>query len=146
MKPDGGLSGHVGGYRPWEPVYRSWVNARGPVIEALTWVQLPSVYYALRRNADYSPNGARGNKTHISFALRVDAIPAYVMTPDASKQATAVISYKAQAPKEQVRLAGDFGTFRVVDGLVPDRSGKIVAGPKAVILPAVAEPASAATR
>ena len=33
MKPDGSFKGYVGGYRPWEPVYKGWVNARGPVIE-----------------------------------------------------------------------------------------------------------------
>jgi len=33
------------------------VGARGPVIESLTWVELPAVYYALRRHADYSPTG-----------------------------------------------------------------------------------------
>jgi hypothetical protein len=65
------------------PVYQGWVNARGPVIEALTWVQLPAVYYALQRNADFSPEGKRGEKSHISYALRVDAIPAFVMKPDA---------------------------------------------------------------
>lgn len=65
MKPDGSLEGYVGGYRPWESVYKGWVNARGPVIESLTWVQLPSVYYALRRSADYSPTGFGGEKTHI---------------------------------------------------------------------------------
>ncbi len=41
MKPDGSLAGYVGGYRPWKDVYTGWVNARGPVIESLTWVQLP---------------------------------------------------------------------------------------------------------
>jgi len=65
MKPDGSLTGYVGGYRPWEPVYKGWVNARGPVIEALTCVQLPAVYYALKRNADFSPTGPGGNM--ISF-------------------------------------------------------------------------------
>ena len=57
MQPDGSLKGYLGGYRPWEPVYKGWINARGPVIEALTWVQLPGVYYALKRNADFSPTG-----------------------------------------------------------------------------------------
>jgi hypothetical protein len=90
MKPDGSLVGYVGGYRPWEPVYKGWVNARGPVIESLTWVQLPAVYYALRRSADYSPTGRGGDKTHISFALRIDALPAFVMTPDASKELASV--------------------------------------------------------
>ena len=62
MKPDGSLTGYVGGYRPWEAVYKGWVNARGPVIESLTWVQLPAVYYALRRSADYSPTGPGGEE------------------------------------------------------------------------------------
>jgi hypothetical protein len=132
MTPDGALTGYVGGYRPWEPVYKGWVNARGPVIEVLTWVQLPAVYYALRRNADYSPTGPGGENTHISFALRIDALPAFVMTPDASKEVASVESYKAIAPKETDKPA--LGTF-VVDGIVPDRSGKFQAGPNAVILP-----------
>ena len=73
MKADGSLRGYVGGYRPWKPVYDGWVNARGPVIESLTWVELPAVYYALRRNADYSPQGENGEKTHICAArLRGD--------------------------------------------------------------------------
>jgi hypothetical protein len=136
MKADGSLTGYVGGYRPWEAVYKGWVNARGPVIESLTWVQLPAVYYALRRNADYSPAGPGGEKTHISFALRVDALPAFVMTPDASKEVAAVESYKAIAPKVNPRAAG---SFYVVDGIVPDRTGKFQAGPNAVILPPASE-------
>jgi hypothetical protein len=131
MKSDGTLSGYVGGYRPWLPVYKGWVNARGPVIEALTWVQLPGVYYAFQRNADFTPPGST-ERTHISYALRIDAIPAYVVTPEATKVADAVVSYKsAPAPQERYAL----GTFAVVDGLVPDRNAKVQAGPTAVILP-----------
>src|SRR5215469_3983533 len=131
MNPDGSLTGYVGGYRPWEAVYRGWVNARGTVIEVLTWVELPAVYYALRRNADYSPTGPHGEKTHISFALRVDALPAFVMTPDGSKEVASVESYKAIAPKEGPKVAAL--PFRVVDGIVPNPS--YPAGPHAVILP-----------
>jgi hypothetical protein len=133
MKPDGSLTGYVGGYRPWEAVYKGWVDARGTVIEVLTWVQLPAVYYALRRNADYSPTGPGGEKTHISFALRVDAVPAFVMTPDGSQEVASVESYKAIAPKDTPKVAAL--PFRVVDGIVPDPSGKFQAGPNAVILP-----------
>ncbi len=133
MKPDGSLTGYVGGYRPWEPVYKGWVNARGPVIESLTWVQLPAVYYALRRSADYSPTGANGEKTHISLALRIDALPAFVVTPDAGKEVASVETYKASAPKETTR--GAAGSFYVIDGIMPDRTGKFQAGPNAVILP-----------
>ena len=134
MQPDGSLTGYVGGYRPWQHVYKGWVNARGPVIEALTWVQLPGVYYALRRNADYSPSGAKGEKTHISYALRVDALPAFIMTPDATAQVAAVESYKSLATPEDARMAGIFS--RVVDGLFIDPKAKQQAGPNAVILPA----------
>jgi hypothetical protein len=132
MKEDGSLTGYVGGYRPWEAVYKGWVNARGPVIEALTWVQLPAVYYALRREADYSPSGPGGQRTHISYALRVDAIPAFVMIPDASKEVASVESYKASAPEDARPGAG---SYLVVDGIVPDRRAKVQAGPNAVILP-----------
>jgi hypothetical protein len=120
MKLDGSLVGYVGGYRPWEPIYRGWVNGRGPVIESLTWIQLPAVWYQLKRMADYSPSGPGGEKTHISFALRVEALPAFVMTPDASKQATNVASYKSVAPPAPPAVAAT--TFRVIDGLVPDRN------------------------
>jgi hypothetical protein len=134
MLPDGSLKGYVGGYRPWQSVYRGWVDARGPVIEVLTWVQLPAVYYALRRSADFSPAGAKGEKTHISYALRVEALPAFVITPDATAQVAAVTSYKAQAPTAEERRAAL--SFRVVDGIVIDPKSQVQAGPNAVILPA----------
>jgi hypothetical protein len=138
MQPDGSLKGYVGGYRPWKPVYQGWVDARGTVIEVLTWVQLPAVYYALRRNADFSPSGARGEKTHISYAMRVEALPAFVVTPDATAQVASVISYKSHAPHEESRPA--LG-IRVVDGIVIDPKAPVQAGPNAVILP----PQTAAT-
>lgn len=132
MKPDGSLRGYIGGYRSWMPVYKGWVNARGPVIESLTWVRLPDVYYALKRNADYSPPEANGERTHISYALRIEAIPAYVATPDATALATTVQSYKSiAAPETAVARA----SYYIVDGIVIDRNAKVQAGPNAVILP-----------
>jgi hypothetical protein len=124
MQPDGALKGYIGGYRPWEPVYKGWVDARGPVIEALTWVRLPDVYYALERYADYSPTGPKGKKTHISFALRVDAVPAYVMVPDAKAQVAQVVSYKAIAPK--LGPEPPVLSFGIIDGIVVPRGGKAV--------------------
>lgn len=131
MKEDGSLIGYVGGYRPWEDVYKGWVNARGPVIESLTWVQLPGVYYALRRNADFSPSGPKGEKTHISYALRVDAIPAFVVTPDATAQVASVQSYKSAAAPEPARSMAAIPSIRVVDGIVIDPKSKYQAGPGA---------------
>jgi hypothetical protein len=124
MKEDGALKGYLGGYRPWEPVYKGWVGARGPVIESLTWVRLPDVYYALKRYADYSPTGPKGEKTHISFAYRIDAVPAYVMTPDAKMQVAQVVSYKAEASK--VEATPPAASFAVIDGIVVPRGGKAV--------------------
>jgi hypothetical protein len=131
MKPDGSLTGYVGGYRPWMDVYTGWVNARGPVIESLTWVQLPGVYYALRRNADYSPTGPKGEKTHISYALRVDALPAYVMTPDSTAQVASVQSYKSLATPAPARSMAAIPSIRIVDGIVIDPRSKYQAGPTA---------------
>lgn len=139
MKPDGTLSGLLGGYRPWKDVYNGYVKARGSVIEQLTWVQLPSVWYALKRNADYSPSGPGGEKTHISFAMRVDAVPAFVMTPDGKAQVSSVESYKAVAPPDPGRPP-TFATLpalekRVVDGIVRQADGTLPGGPDVVIPP-----------
>ena len=135
INEDGSLRGYVGGYRPWRPVYDGWVYARGPVIESLTWVELPSVYYALKREADYSPAGCNGERTHISYALRVDALPAYVVTPDASQIATEIRSYKSEAPEPPVIPRGSLGRIRVIDGIVVDPRAENQPGPDAVILP-----------
>ncbi|GAB1269365.1 hypothetical protein NBRC116493_26180 [Aurantivibrio infirmus] len=140
MEEDGSLKGLVAGYRPWFPVYRGWVEARGSVIEQLTWVQLPSVYYALKRNADYNPEGTKtasenSGNTHISFALRVDAIPAYVVTPDATARALQVASYKKLAPPYEGRIPAVYFHSVVVDGIVRRRDGTIPGGPDVAIPP-----------
>ena len=106
MKEDGTLSGLMGGYRPWLPIYEGLVAARGPVVEALTWVQLPDIYYALRRHADYSPTGPGGEKTYISYNMQIDAAQAYVMTPDASRVVSAVKTY-------ELRNANDLQTAQL---------------------------------
>ena len=102
MAADGTLSGLIGGYRPWLPVYEGWVAGRGPVIEVLTWVRLPDVYYALQRYADYSPSGPGGEKTYISFAMHVDAVPAFVMQPDEITTASRVEQYRVRTMDKPV--------------------------------------------
>jgi hypothetical protein len=140
MKPDGSLDGYVGGYRPWMPVYTALVNARGPVVEILGWIELPSIYYALKKNADYSPTGPKGEKTHISYAMRVSAIPAFVVTPDASTQVAAVTSYKSGAnPADEAPPKPAFGA---VDGMVPDP--KVPFGQALIVYPVPGSVASTA--
>jgi hypothetical protein len=131
LQADGSLAGHLGGYRPWRPIYTALVNARGPVVEILGWIEIPSVYYALQRNADYSPTGPQGEKTHISYAMRVHAIPAYVMTPDGTSQAGQVASYRAGAdPADEAPPKPLFGA---IDGMVPDK--KVPFGQALVVYP-----------
>lgn len=101
MQADGTLSGLLGGYRPWLPVYEGWISGRGPVIEVLTWARLPDVYYALERYADYSPSGPGGENTYISFAMRVDAVPAFVMEPNGITQASTVEQYRVRTMDKQ---------------------------------------------
>lgn len=133
LRPDGKLAGYIGGYRPWKPVYDGYVRSRGPVIEVLTWVKLPDVYYALRRNADYSPTGPAGEKTHISFAYRVEAVPAFVIAPDAAATAQA-ISYRRQAKPADPRVAERL-PFNVVDGIVIPRGAKAESQSESALLP-----------
>lgn len=135
MEDDGTLKGLIGGYRPWKPVYDGWVNGRGPVIEALTWVKLPDVYYALRREADYSPPGAKGEKTHISFAMRVDAVPAFVVTPDGADEVSSVISYKDQGDNSPPPDPFASFRFRIVDGIVVQPGQAAVSQPPELLTP-----------
>ena len=73
--------------------------------EVLTWIDLPASWYAMKRHADFSPTGSKGEKTHISFALRVDAVPAFVTVPDGSTLVSDVRSYKQEAVAAQTQPA-----------------------------------------
>ncbi|MAP94013.1 MAG: hypothetical protein CMK07_03585 [Ponticaulis sp.] len=138
MNEDGTLTGLVGGYRPWEPVHDQLVDARGTVIESLTWIELPSLWYALKRNADYSPEGTDGEKTHISYAMRVSAVPAYVMLEDASEQVQLATSFRnapTAEPWAPIEIAVKFSSVSVEQGIVRGEHGFIFAGPDAPIIP-----------
>lgn len=135
MKPNGELEGFIGGYMPWKPVYDGFVRSRGPIVEILGWVRLPDVYYALRRHADYSPTGEAGEKTHISYALRVFARPAYVMTPDATERQLTVASYKHLGPPPRPIPPVQFTKGVVIDGLVIPRGQKAESLPEDMLLP-----------
>lgn len=65
----------------------------------------------------------RGN--HLSFALKIDALPAYVMTPDAEEQASSVVSYRDVAPPMAERIPAVSFHRIVVDGIVRNKDGEI---------------------
>jgi hypothetical protein len=143
MEADGRLTGLLAGYRPWRRIYDGFVEARGQITEQLSWIELPGLYHALKRNADYSPTGPQGERTHISTAMRIEAIPAFVMTPDAKAEVAKVVSYKSIAPPMPPQLhAFITNKFNVTDGLVPNADGVILAGPHVVIPPPTSVTAS----
>lgn len=98
FKPDGGLEGMLGGYKPIEEAIATWTIA-GPNVELVTHVNLSAAYYAIERNADARPDPATGKNTAISTAVRFFATPAFVIRPDGSGLAQVAQLYQqAKSP------------------------------------------------
>lgn len=73
MFPDGSVTGLLGGYQPWSDYYQ-WLAVRG---ENDGQIDLPGVYYAMKRLADGVPDPATGNNTAISATYWLQAVPAF---------------------------------------------------------------------
>ena len=78
LKPDGTLAGMIGGYMPWYPLYHG-MSVGGYVEEYASSVDLPGVYYALKKLADSDPDPATKENRAISAAYAIDAVPAFVL-------------------------------------------------------------------
>src|SRR5690606_10314104 len=78
MNPDGTLSGIIGGYQPWMD-YFYYLAIRG---EETGQVNLPGVYYAMKRFADADPDPETGQNRAISAAYYIEAAPAFLTTVD----------------------------------------------------------------
>ncbi|HEV7610933.1 MAG TPA: DUF1592 domain-containing protein [Steroidobacteraceae bacterium] len=77
LQPDGNLEGLLGGYQPWYPIY--WSHAKvGYIDERGFGVDVPALYYALRRSADAYPDPKTGENTAISAAYSIQAVPAFI--------------------------------------------------------------------
>jgi hypothetical protein len=73
----GHLSGTLGGYEPWYPIY--WSHAKvGYIDERGFGVDVPALYHALRREADADPDPRTGQNTTISSAYAIEGVPAFV--------------------------------------------------------------------
>ncbi len=79
--PDGNVEGVIGGYLPWLTVFYEY-GSSGYTSEFMIGVNLPAMYYALRRNADGYPDPKTGQNTRISTAYRVNGAPAFLLTKD----------------------------------------------------------------
>lgn len=73
MHPDGSLSGHIGGYQPWMD-YFHYLAIRS---EGTAQVNIPGVFYAMRRLADADPDPATGQHWAISAAYYIEAVPVF---------------------------------------------------------------------
>jgi hypothetical protein len=78
LNEDGTLNGFIGGYQPWADYYY-YLAIRG---EDTAQVDLPGVYYAMKRLADAVPDPATGQNTAISAAYWMEAVPAFLTTAD----------------------------------------------------------------
>ena len=82
-----------------------------------------------------APAGPTGDKTHISFNLRVDAAPAFVATPDGKAIASAV-SYIPNGV-QPVGLRDERIPFNIVDGLVVAAGERPVSQPESALSPPI---------
>lgn len=85
MNADGTLSGLIGGYQPWLDYYH-YLAIRG---EETGQVDMPGVYYAMKRYADADPDPATGENRAISAAYYIEAAPAFLTTLDRKTVAAA---------------------------------------------------------
>ena len=78
LTADGNLKGILGGYQLWETVYYGTFAAQGWATEHSAGVDMPAVYYALKRFADHAPDPKTGQNTEISGTYWIEAKPAFL--------------------------------------------------------------------
>jgi hypothetical protein len=77
---NGNLRGFLGGYHPWFPFYWQY-GSEGWGVDATNNVDLPGLYYALKKSADADPDPKTGQNRMISSAWLVEAVPAFITHP-----------------------------------------------------------------
>jgi len=76
-----GLKGFLGGYQPWYPMWYGTARA-GYITEYAASIDVPGLYYALKKLADADPDPKTGENRSISLTYAVEAVPAFVTTGD----------------------------------------------------------------
>jgi hypothetical protein len=85
MHPGGKLSGLIGGYQPWMDYYY-YLAIRG---EDTGQVDMPGVFYAMKRLADADPDPVSGQNRAISAAYYIEAAPVFLTSMKGQTVATA---------------------------------------------------------
>jgi hypothetical protein len=81
FSPDRSVEGYIGGYQPWIQIYSQFATlASGTEISYGT--DLPGLYYALRRLADFDPDPRTGENRSISATYRLEMVPAFAAPRD----------------------------------------------------------------
>jgi hypothetical protein len=85
LNPDGTLSGLLGGYQSWSQIYFMYATGAWSY-ESMVGLNIPGIYYALRRLADADPDPVTGQNMSISVAYRIEAVPALTIPPGGGSQ------------------------------------------------------------
>src|SRR6185437_7091775 len=109
MGADGSLKGILGGYDDWYALYWSYAES-GWVEEHSASLDMPALYYSLKRNADAYPD-ATGQNTAISTAYEIEAVPAFVLHTDEKNDKKVSDAGSAAQPHHRV-LASMVGWLR----------------------------------
>lgn len=78
LKSDGTARGVIGGYENWRNLYSAYA-AGGVFNEAVVSLDVPGIYYALKRMADAYPDPKTGENMAISTAYTIEALPAFIV-------------------------------------------------------------------
>lgn len=124
LKADGTLFAEIGGYRNWRAMYEG-MAAAGAAAEQPAGVLYSALWYNWQKLADWKPAGVAGPNTHISVFYTMDAVPAFVITPDSHQVVTradlfsGVSQAASRTPEETariMRLVGADPGFRLTGG------------------------------
>jgi hypothetical protein len=78
LKDDGTARGILGGYQDVAPLYASYALG-GLFNEAVVSLDVPGIWYALKRMADAYPDTKSGENSAISSAYAVELVPAFIV-------------------------------------------------------------------
>ena len=70
--------GFLAGFQPWAPIYTRHAEG-GSGYETMLSMDLPGMYYALRKMADYDPDPETGINLSISATFSVELEPAFII-------------------------------------------------------------------
>ena len=73
-------AGYIGGYQPWISIYYMFANLISGTEIGLS-VDLPGLYYAMKKLADYDPDPHTGQNRAISSTYRIEYVRAFAIAP-----------------------------------------------------------------